>query len=97
MVTERWITAENMADAVKKAKINRKSKLGAFTRKKNRLQTLLDGGTVEETLKQVYNELADDFKLIETAHEELCLLLDEDDEEASEAYLDDPSDVLSQI
>ena len=97
MVTERWITAENMADDIKKAKINRKSKLGAFTRKKNRLQTLLDGGTGEETLKTVYNELADDFKLVETAHDELCLLLEEDDEDASSSYLDDPADALSQM
>ena len=86
-----------MADAIKKAKINRKSKLGAFTRKKNRLQTLLDGGTGEETLKTVYNELADDFKLVETAHDELCLLLEEDDEDASSSYLDDPADALSQM
>ena len=45
-MAERWVTAEEMADAIKKAKITRRSKLGVFTRKQNHLKILI--GTVLE-------------------------------------------------
>ena len=46
-----------MADSVKKAKAIRISKLGAFTRKKNHLAQLLDGGADSAKLKDVYADL----------------------------------------
>ena len=86
-----------MTEAAKKVKVTRKNKLGSFTRIKNRLQTLLDGGTVDHTLLDVYEELATAFKTLEEAHEALCLVLEEDDPEADGTYLDGPSDLLSQM
>ena len=48
---ERWVTAKNMADELKKAKVARKGKLGAFTRKQNHIQQLIDGGAPGAKLK----------------------------------------------
>ena len=45
-----------MADEVKKAKAIRVSKLSSFTRKKNHLQQLLDGGGNPDKLKKVYED-----------------------------------------
>ena len=61
------------------------------------MQTLLDGGTVDQTLTDVYEELATAFKTLEVAHEALCLVLEEDDPEAEGSYLDGPSDLLSEM
>ena len=92
-VNEGWITAEEMAEAIKKAKLNRRSKAAAFIRVKNRLDTLLSGEAEEATLKQVYNELAESFKTLEETHEELCLLLDNDTYVTEEGYLDEHREI----
>ena len=57
-VAERWITGKEMAEAVKKAKVNRKTKLASFTRQKKRLQNLLDRGSEEPILRKAYGELS---------------------------------------
>ena len=76
-VAERWFTAEEMAEALKKSKNNRKNKLGSFSRVKRRLQTLIDGGAEEKTLQETYSELSDAYNVLEKAHEELCLILED--------------------
>ena len=43
-----------MADEVKRTKAIRISKMSSFTRKKNHLQQLLDGGGNPDKLKKVY-------------------------------------------
>ena len=86
-----------MAEQAKRAKINRKSKLGAFTRKHNHVQALVDGGAEREVLEKQYEELAEVFKEVENAHQELCMHLEEDDDDADESYLDEPSSRLSSI
>ena len=96
-VAERWFTAEEMAEALKKSKNNRKNKLGSFSRVKRRLQTLIDGGAEEKTLQETYSELSDAYNVLEKAHEELCLILEDEDLSAEDTYLDDPSDVLAQM
>ena len=96
-VEERWITAVDMAENIKKAKITRKSKLGVFTRKKNHLKAMIDGGTDSKTLEKCYEELSEAFKDTEKAHYDLCLLLEEDDPEANDSYLDDPSAELANM
>ena len=96
-VVEEWVTKEDMAEQVKKAKLHRKSKLGTFTRKHKHLQTLIDNEAEREVLEKQYNELSEVLKEIEKAHLDLCMLLEEDDEEANESYLDDPSDRLALI
>ena len=63
-VTEAWVTREDMAEALKKAKGVRKNKLNAFTRIKKRLQTLIEGDTEEATLRTVYEEAAEAFKVL---------------------------------
>ena len=95
-VTEAWVTREEMAEALKKAKGVRKIKLGAFTRAKNKLQTLIEGNADEATLKTVYEETEQAFKVLEQAHERLCLLLEEDSD-AEDTYLDEHSTALSQL
>ena len=96
-VEERWITAEDMAESIKKAKVNRKSKLGIFTRKKNHLNVLIEGETDSKTLEKSYEELSGAFQDIEKAHEDLCMLLEEDDPEADDSYLDAPSEALASM
>ena len=95
-ITERWLTAEEMTEALKKSKNNRKNKLGVFTRVKKRLQTLIDGGAEEKTLRETYSELSEAYNVLEKAHEELCLILEDEDQSEEDTYLDDPSDVLAQ-
>ena len=56
-VEERWVTAGDMPDAVKKAKVGRKSRLGSFTRKKNHLKALIAGETEGTVLEKHYEEL----------------------------------------
>ena len=86
-----------MADAVKKAKAVRISKLGSFTRKKNHLQQLLDSGAVSTKLNEVYAELSEAFKALEQAQEDLLVELPEESLEAELTYLDAPADVLSSM
>ena len=86
-----------MAD-VKKAKLIRTNKLAAFTRKSNHLQQLIDGGAQGPKLKEAYVELADAYKVLENAHEEFMLVIEDDAVMETEAtYLDNPSSVLSQM
>ena len=85
-----------MADQTKKAKINRKSNLGAFTRKHNHVKALVNGRAEKEVLDKQYDELSQAFKEVENAHQELCMHLDKDDD-ADESYLDEPSEKLSAI
>ena len=96
-VGERWLTAADMAENVKRAKITRKSKLGVFTRKKNHLKALIDGGADSKALETSYGELSEAFRDTEKAHFDLCLLLEEDDPEASDSYLDEPSAALASM
>ena len=84
-----------MADEVKRAKAMRVSKLGSFTRKKNHLQQLLDGGAQVNKLKEVYGELKLAFENLERAHEEVLVVIPEDQLEAEDAYMDNPATVLS--
>ena len=86
-----------MADEVKRAKAVRVSKLGSFTRKKNHLQQLLDGGAQVTKLKEVYGELKTAFEALERAHEEVLVVVQEDQLEAEDAYMDAPATVLSDM
>ena len=86
-----------MADPVRKAKAVRVSKLGAFTRKKNHLTQLLEGGARSVKLKEVYGDLTDAFKDLEIAQENLLIELPEDGLETELAYLDAPAAVLSDL
>ena len=86
-----------MADSVKKAKAVRVSKLGSFTRKKNHLVQLLDGGASSQKLKEVYLELSNAFKDLEKAQEDLLVEVPEDQIETELAYLDAPAVLLSEM
>ena len=86
-----------MADVVKRAKAMRVSKLGSFTRKKNHLQQLLDGGAQVNKLKEVYGELKLAFETLERAHEEVLVVIPEDQLEAEDAYMDNPANILSSM
>ena len=70
-VDERWITAAEMEESAKKAKINRRSRLGTFTRKQKHLQTLIDGGAESNLLENLYRELSEAYNAVEKAHEDL--------------------------
>ena len=86
-----------MVDENKRAKVTRTNKLSAFTRKKNHLKQLLDGGAQSVKLEEVYRELSDAFKILEQAQEEFMLIVDEDNMADEAAYLDEPSEILSQL
>ena len=96
-IEERWITKEDMAEEIKKAKVNRKNRLSAFARKQRHLKKLLEGETEGDVISNLYEELSNAFKEVETAHEKLCLLLEEDDEDAADTFLDNPSDELASL
>ena len=96
-VEERWITAVEMEETAKKAKINRRSRLGAFTRKQKHLQTMIDRGAESNLLENLYSDLSEAYNAVEKAHEDLCLVLDEDHEDAADSYLDDPSSALASM
>ena len=59
---ERWVTAGDMAEALKKAKLGRKNRLSSFTRKQKHLNTLIDSGTDGKTLEKHYEELSQIYK-----------------------------------
>ena len=86
-----------MVDENKRAKVTRTNKLSAFTRKKNHLKQLLDGGAQSVKLEEVYRELSDAFKILVQAQEEFMLIVDEDNMADEAAYLDEPSEILSQF
>ena len=94
---ERWVTAGDMAEALKKAKLGRKNRLSSFTRKHKHLNTLIESGSEGKTLEKHYEELSQIYKELEKSHEDLCLLLEEDSPDASDAYLDNPSESLAEI
>ena len=85
MPTERWVTAEDMAENLKKAKMHRKNKLGTFTRKQKHLQTMVDGGAEGESLQKLYEELNLLYKDLEKAHEDYCLLLEDTEDETEDS------------
>ena len=87
----------DMADSIKKCKAIRISKLGAFTRKKNHLTQLLEGGANSVKLREVYGDLLNAFKDLENAHENLLVELPEDGLEAELTYLDAPATTLSDL
>ena len=86
-----------MADEIKKAKVTRQNKLSAFTRKKNHLTQLIDGGAQSAKLEEAYRALSDAFKALEIAQEEFMLVVDEDAIEEEATYLDASANVLSQM
>ena len=84
-----------MADEVKRVKAIRVSKLSTFTRKKNHLQQLLEGGGNPEKLKKVFDELEAAFKVLEQAQEDVLVMVEEDTLEAELTYMDAPSEALA--
>ena len=67
-----------MTEELKKAKAIRVSKKSFFTRKKNHLQQLLNGGAPATKLRTAYGEMADAFKVLENAQESVLICLEED-------------------
>jgi len=86
-----------MAEELKKARGVRRSKLGSFTRKKNHISQLLEGGANSEKLKSEYSELVAAFKRLEEAQENILILLEEDEMDAEETFMEDPAKVLAEI
>ena len=79
-----------MADELKKAKAIRVVKQENFTRRRNHLQQLLDGGAASNELKTSYVELTDAFALLEKAHEDVIVAVeDETFLEQEDKYLDE--------
>ena len=86
-----------MADELKKARGVRRSKLGSFTRKKNHISQLLEGGANSEKLKSEYSELVAAFKRLEETQENILILLEVDEMDAEESFMDDPAKTLAEI
>ena len=86
-----------MAEEIKKAKVTRQNKLSAFTRKRNHLKQLIDGGAQSAKLEEAYRALSDAFKVLEIAQEDFMLVVDEGALEEEAAYLDASAGVLSQM
>ena len=86
-----------MVDEVRKAKVVRTSKQGAFTRKKNHLVQLLEGAAQSNKLNAAYKDLSDSFKILEQAHEDFMLVVDEAEMETEASYLDESAKMLSEF
>ena len=86
-----------MADEVKRTKAIRVSKMSSFTRKKNHLQQLLDGGGNPDKLKKVYEDLEAAYKVLEQAQEEVLIAIGEDLLETEIAYMDIPAATLADM
>ena len=86
-----------MTEELKKAKAVRISKKSTFTRKKNHLQQLLDGGATADKLKASYDELAEAFSNLEKANEDVLIALEEDLVEAEASYLDGTARELAEM
>ena len=71
--------------------------MAAFTRKRNHLHQLIEGGAQSAKLKEAYMELSDAFKTLESVHEDLMLIIEDDQMEAESSYLDTPAESLSQV
>ena len=65
------LSADEMAEALKMAKLNRRNKLRACMRKHKRLKALIDGGAENDFLVNGYVELSAAFKDVEKAPEDL--------------------------
>ena len=48
---------------------------------------MIDGGSEEDVLRQSYTDLDEAYKNVEKAHEELCLVVEEDHEDAADSYI----------
>ena len=87
-----------MVDELKKAEAIRIVKRGNFTRKRNHLQQLLDGGAASEKLKASYAELADAYHLLEKVHEDVIVAVEDENQLVQEdKYLDEVSTLLSEM
>ena len=86
-----------MADEARRAKIIRSNKMSAFTRKRNHLQSLIDGAAPSAKLLEVYAELSEAYSSLEKAQEDFMLVVDEETLEAEGAYLDNPSSGLADM
>ena len=86
-----------MAENIKKLKMNRKSKLAIFSRKQKHLQHLLDGGAHIGKLKEAYGEVKEAFNILEQAHEEYFLEVEEEVIDAEGYFLEDPAKLLSEM
>lgn len=86
-----------MVDEVRKANVVRTSKQGAFTRKKNHLVQLLEGAAQSNKLNAAYKDLSDSFKILEQAHEDFMLVVDEAEMETEASYLDESAKMLSEF
>ena len=58
---------------------------------------MIDGGAESNLLENLYRELSEAYNAVEKAHEDLCLVLEEDHEDAADSYLDDPSSTLASM
>ena len=86
-----------MADEVKRAKNLRRGKLGSFTRKKNHLVQLLEGGAKGDKLKSEYAELLEAYKVLESSHEDVLVVLEEEDLDAEDSFLDASAKSLAEV
>ena len=71
--------------------------MAAFTQKHNHLQQLIDGSAQGLKMKEAYKEQADAFKILESVHEELMLVLEKNQMETESSYLDMTAEDLSQM
>ena len=67
-----------MAEESKRLKSIRKSKLAAFTRKKNSVVNLLEGTPSTDRLKEAILDVKSVFKTLEEAHEEYAASVEEE-------------------
>ena len=86
-----------MAEEAKKAKAIRISKLSSFTRKRNHLQQLLDGGGSPDKLRKVFVELEAAYKVLEQAQEDVLVAVGEDMVDTEVAYMDAPASSLAEM
>ena len=86
-----------MADKVKRTKAIRVSKMSSFTRKKNHLQQLLDGGGNPGKLKKVYEELETAYKVLEQAQEDALIAVGEEVLDTEVVYMDGPATTLADM
>jgi len=86
-----------MAEEAKRAKAIRVSKLSSFTRKRNHLQQLLDGGGSPDKLRKVFEELETAYKILEQAQEDVLVAVGEDMVDTEVAYMDVPASSLAEM
>ena len=87
-----------MADEIKKRKNVRKTRLASFTRKRNSVQSLLDGGeSTADRFTEVLRELKEAFHTLEVSQEKYAEVADEEDLEAEGDFLETPSSSLDTL